>query len=69
MTGARSRCRSRFGNQAAIRRCGPDFILGLKMPGTESVDGGIDPMSARITSHLAALGSIDYFAYGQGCAR
>ena len=62
--------RSRFVREivAAIRAaCGPDFILGLKMPGTESVDGGIDPdEAARITSHLAALGSIDYFAYGQG---
>jgi 2,4-dienoyl-CoA reductase-like NADH-dependent reductase (Old Yellow Enzyme family) len=51
---------------AAIRaRCGPDFVIGLKMPGDEGVAGGIDPdEAARIT---AALGrAFDYFAYSQG---
>jgi len=53
---------------AAIRaRCGADFIVGLKFPADEGVAGGIDPDEAeRITRHLAALGSLDYFAYGQG---
>ena len=52
----------------AIReRCGPDFIVGLKMPADEGVKGGIDPSeAAAITAHLAASGCFDYFAYGQG---
>jgi 2,4-dienoyl-CoA reductase-like NADH-dependent reductase (Old Yellow Enzyme family) len=53
---------------AQIRsRCGADFIVGLKMPADEGVDGGIDVDTAeRITRHLAALGTLDYLAYGQG---
>ncbi|MDP6342418.1 MAG: FAD-dependent oxidoreductase [Alphaproteobacteria bacterium] len=48
-------------------RCGRDFILGLKMAGTEGVEGGIDEEGAgRITAKLAADGHYDYFAYGQG---
>ena len=52
----------------AIRdRCGRGFIVGLKMPADEGVPGGIDVHEAgRITSHLAASGCFDYFAYGQG---
>lgn len=62
--------RTRFVKEVAraIREvCGPDFIIGLKMPGTEGVEGGIDPDEAvRITADLAATGLIDYFAYSQG---
>jgi 2,4-dienoyl-CoA reductase-like NADH-dependent reductase (Old Yellow Enzyme family)/thioredoxin reductase len=62
--------RTRFVRQitAGIRAaCQPGFIIGLKMPGTESVEGGIDPdEAAQITSLLATDGIIDYFAYGQG---
>ena len=62
--------RTRFVREiaAAIReRCGPAFIVGLKMPAEEGVDGGIDPDEAeRITAVLAATGNFDYFAYGQG---
>ncbi len=48
-------------------RCGPDFIVGLKFPADEGVDGGIGPDEAeRITRRLAALGTLDYLAYGQG---
>lgn len=48
-------------------RCGDDFILGLKMAGTEGVEGGIEPVqAAEITAVLAAHGTYDYFAYGQG---
>ena len=52
----------------AIRQaCGPEFVIGLKMPGTEGVAGGIDPdEAARITAELAPTGLIDYFAYSQG---
>jgi 2,4-dienoyl-CoA reductase-like NADH-dependent reductase (Old Yellow Enzyme family) len=53
--------------QAIRQSCGPDFIVGLKMPGDEGVAGGIDPdEAARITAALAATGTLDYFAYSQG---
>lgn len=53
---------------ALIReRCAPDFIIGLKMPADEGVEGGIDPDEAeRITRRLCAQGLLDYLAYGQG---
>ena len=45
----------------------PGFIVGVKMAGTEEVEGGIDPDEAeRITRHLAATGLFSYFCYGQG---
>ena len=53
---------------AQIRdRCASDFIVGLKMPADEGVDGGIDGDEAeRITRHFAANATFDYLAYGQG---
>jgi 2,4-dienoyl-CoA reductase-like NADH-dependent reductase (Old Yellow Enzyme family) len=46
---------------------GSDFIVGLKMPGTEQVEGGIDAEeAARLTEALSAAGTFSYFAYGQG---
>jgi NADPH-dependent 2,4-dienoyl-CoA reductase/sulfur reductase-like enzyme len=53
---------------AAIRAtCGKDFVIGLKMPGDEGVEGGIDPSeAARITAALVRHGTLDYFAYSQG---
>src|SRR5215475_1455754 len=53
---------------AAIRAaCGKQFLIGLKMPGDEGVEGGIDPdEAARITAALARHGTLDYFAYSQG---
>jgi 2,4-dienoyl-CoA reductase-like NADH-dependent reductase (Old Yellow Enzyme family) len=52
----------------AIRSaCGTGFVIGLKMPGDEGVEGGIDPdEAARITQVLARNGALDYFAYSQG---
>jgi 2,4-dienoyl-CoA reductase-like NADH-dependent reductase (Old Yellow Enzyme family) len=48
-------------------RCGADFIVGLKMPADEGVEGGIDADEAeRITQRLVTLGRLDYLAYGQG---
>jgi dimethylglycine catabolism A len=48
-------------------RCTPDFIVGLKMPADEGVDGGIDAHEAeRITRRLCEQGLLDYLAYGQG---
>jgi len=48
-------------------QAGAGFIVGLKMPGDEGVEGGIDPDEAeRITRHLAGMRLLDYIAYGQG---
>lgn len=62
--------RTRFAREiaAGIRAaCGPDFIIGIKMPADEGVTGGVDPDEAeRITARLARTGDFDYFAYGQG---
>lgn len=62
--------RTRFARTiaAGIRaEAGREFIVGLKMPGTEEVAGGIDPDEAeRLTAALSASGDFDYFAYGQG---
>ncbi len=53
--------------QAIRQTCGSDFVIGLKMPGDEGVDGGIDPEeAARITTILARDRVLDYFAYSQG---
>jgi dimethylglycine catabolism A len=53
---------------AAIRSiCGKDFLIGLKMPGDEGVEGGIDPQEAAlITATLLRHDTLDYFAYSQG---
>ncbi|MDD9984475.1 MAG: NADH:flavin oxidoreductase, partial [Gammaproteobacteria bacterium] len=62
--------RTRFVREIAERirdACGEGFIVGLKMPADEGVDGGIDvEEAARITQRLAATGAFDLFAYGQG---
>jgi len=62
------RCRFALEVAAGVRAaCGADFIVGLKLPGDEGVDGGIDVDEAeRLTRHLAAARAFDYFAYGQG---
>jgi len=47
--------------------CGKDFVIGLKMPGDEGVEGGINAEeAARITAALVRHGRLDYFAYSQG---
>lgn len=53
---------------ARIREnCASDFIVGLKMPADEGVEGGIDAAEAeRITRHFAGEATFDYLAYGQG---
>ncbi len=62
--------RTRFAREIAqgIRqRCASDFVIGIKIPGLEGVDGGIDlPESTRIAARLAGTGDIDYIACGQG---
>ena len=43
------------------------FIVGLKMPAREGVEGGIDAAeAAALTTLLTTTGAFDYFAYGQG---
>lgn len=53
---------------AGIRsRCRREFILGLKMPATEGVAGGIDLVEAEgLVALLVADGGLDYFAFSQG---
>ena len=62
--------RTRFVREIAERirdACGESFVVGIKMPADEGVDGGIDAdEAARITGRLAATGAFDLFAYGQG---
>jgi 2,4-dienoyl-CoA reductase-like NADH-dependent reductase (Old Yellow Enzyme family)/thioredoxin reductase len=53
--------------QAIRQTCGKNFVIGLKMPGDEGVEGGIDAEeAARITAVLARDRVLDYFAYSQG---
>jgi 2,4-dienoyl-CoA reductase-like NADH-dependent reductase (Old Yellow Enzyme family) len=48
-------------------RCGPDFLVGLKMPADDGVTGSIDPEeAARITALLARETPPDWFCYSQG---
>ena len=62
--------RTRFVREAAERirdACGDAFVIGLKMPADEGVEGGIDvEEAARITERLSTTGAFDLFAYGQG---
>jgi len=62
--------RTRFVREIAERvrdACGESFIVGVKMPADEGVEGGIDvEEAARITRRLSATGAFDLFAYGQG---
>jgi len=62
--------RTRFVREAARRirdRCGPEFVIGLKMPGDEGVRPGIDPdESRRIAECIAGDRVLDYLALSQG---
>lgn len=47
--------------------CKNNFIIGLKLPGTDGIRGGIDhPESARITARLAESGGFHYLVYCDG---
>ncbi len=47
--------------------CKDTFIIGLKLPGTDGIPGGIDhPESARITARLAEAGGFHYLVYCDG---
>ena len=62
--------RTRFVREISERirdACGESFVIGVKMPADEGVEGGIDVEEAgRITERLSATGAFDLFAYGQG---
>ena len=62
--------RTRFMREVmtAVRAaCGPDFIVGIKLPADERVPGGIDPDEAeRIARAAAAEGVLDYLSFSQG---
>jgi 2,4-dienoyl-CoA reductase-like NADH-dependent reductase (Old Yellow Enzyme family) len=47
--------------------CGPDFLIGVKLPGEDGVIGGIDLAQAQaITALVHATGAIDYLTYCWG---
>jgi 2,4-dienoyl-CoA reductase-like NADH-dependent reductase (Old Yellow Enzyme family) len=57
-----NRCRFSERVVAAVRAAvGPDFPLGVRISGSEFLDGGIDPeMAAQIASRLVAAGDLDF---------
>ncbi|CAN0432515.1 unnamed protein product, partial [Phaeothamnion confervicola] len=52
----------------AIRSaCGATFILGVKLPGDDGVEGGIGPVqAAEIARHLVGRVTVDFLSYAQG---
>lgn len=52
----------------AIRAaCGDDFIVGLKLPGDDGVEGGIGPAeAAEIAPRLCVPGAVDYVCFTWG---
>jgi 2,4-dienoyl-CoA reductase-like NADH-dependent reductase (Old Yellow Enzyme family) len=53
---------------AAIRdACGPEFVIGLKLPADDGIKGGIDLSEAkRITAALADPETVDFMAFAWG---
>ncbi len=53
---------------SAVReQCGSDFILGLKLPGVDGIEGSIDiALSRQISARLTATGCVDYVCFAQG---
>lgn len=52
----------------AIRAAvGPQFVIGLKLPGDDGLPGGIDPaLATQIAAAMTATGHADYAAFCQG---
>ncbi|HUP94131.1 MAG TPA: FAD-dependent oxidoreductase [Burkholderiales bacterium] len=47
--------------------CGRGFIVGVKLPGNDGVQGGIDPAeAARIAKQVTSGGKVDYVCFAQG---
>lgn len=53
---------------SAVReQCGSDFILGLKLPGVDGIEGSIDiALSRQISARLTQTGAVDYVCFAQG---
>ena len=48
-------------------RCGTDFILGIKLPSNDGIDGSIDhAAAAQIATCVTQTGLIDYVCFAQG---
>ena len=62
--------RTRFSREilAAVRAaCGRDFIIGVKLPGDDGLEGSIGPEEAAIIAPLVAgNGQVDYACFAQG---
>ena len=53
--------------QIITNNCKNNFIIGLKLPGSDGIPGGIDHSeSARITARLAEAGGFHYLVYCDG---
>ena len=47
--------------------CGNEFIIGLRLPGNDFIQGSIDfNESAKITKYFALKGNLDFFCWVQG---
>jgi 2,4-dienoyl-CoA reductase-like NADH-dependent reductase (Old Yellow Enzyme family)/thioredoxin reductase len=47
--------------------CGRPFIIGIKLPASDSIKGGIDCVEAgKIAKHIAAIGELDYWTFAWG---
>jgi 2,4-dienoyl-CoA reductase-like NADH-dependent reductase (Old Yellow Enzyme family)/thioredoxin reductase len=62
------RCRLLCELLAAIRgACGREFLLGLKLPGDDGIEGSIGaPQAADIARLLTSTGHVDYLCFAQG---
>jgi 2,4-dienoyl-CoA reductase-like NADH-dependent reductase (Old Yellow Enzyme family)/thioredoxin reductase len=62
------RCRVLSELTAAVRAaCSAAFIIGLKLPGNDGIDGSIGPdEAAAIARHLLSTGGGDYLCFAQG---
>ncbi|MDG2532146.1 FAD-dependent oxidoreductase [Sphingomonas sp. HITSZ_GF] len=53
--------------QALRQSCGADFLIGVKLPGEDGMEDGIDlDEAARITALVHAGGGVDYLTYCWG---
>ncbi len=53
--------------QSIRARCGSNFIVGLKLPGDDGVNGSIDvEQAASIASQLTSARNVDYVCFAQG---
>ncbi|MEO6985349.1 MAG: NAD(P)-binding protein, partial [Paralcaligenes sp.] len=53
---------------ASVRkRCGSEFILGMKLPGDDGIPGGVGPaLAAQVARRLVQTSQIDYICFAQG---